>query len=96
MNEIHFDKDSQCVTLPAVVNVHTLPLLLKKQDWLSYCVGTVDFTQVTHADSATLSLLLTWYGVTQRPITVINLPQTLKTLVGLYQLEPILAAVEKR
>jgi ABC-type transporter Mla MlaB component len=79
------------VTLPAVVTLHTLPGLLKKTDWQRWPVQTVDFSQVTQADSSVLSLLLVWFGRAKQPLTVLHFPAELKTLVVLYQLESVLA-----
>ncbi len=81
---------SGVLKLPAVVNVETVPELLKLVDRAKQPLTTVDFSDVVQADSVALALLLKWQTASKQPIQVQHLPEDLQTLVHLYDLESVL------
>ncbi|MBF6057223.1 MULTISPECIES: STAS domain-containing protein [Thiomicrorhabdus] len=94
--QIEWMPQSKIVVMPEEVTLKTLPGLLKAHSqWCDFAVETVDFSKVTHADSAVLALLLAWRTRASKPIRVKNLPDELSTLLGLYDLDDVLESMSE-
>ncbi len=82
--------DSETLSLPAVVTVETAPAILRQVERDKKNVMGVDFSSVTQADSVALAMLLAWQSKIESALNITALPDELKTLVHLYDLEGVL------
>jgi len=60
-------------------------------------VRTVDLAGVTEMDSALLALLLEWVRIArhrERPLEIVNPPESLRTIARLYGVDGLLSGVE--
>lgn len=56
-------------------------------------VGRIDLSGVTEADSSAVALLLAWVRAAQeqgRPVTIINPPESIRSLAALYGVAELL------
>ncbi|MEA3405168.1 MAG: STAS domain-containing protein [Pseudomonadota bacterium] len=84
--------ENDVLKLPEVVNVETVPAILKLVDKAQKSIKVVDFSAVTQADSVALAVLLKWQDAADIDIQIRNLPAELVTLIHLYDLESMLQA----
>lgn len=82
--------DSDVLKLPEIVNVETVPTILKWVDKAQKPINVVDFSIVKQADSVALAVLLKWQSEAGVAIQIRNLPSELVTLIHLYDLEDVL------
>ena len=75
--------------LPEVVNVATVPVILKWVEASSKFISVVDFSKVEQADSVALALILSFQMEASQSIEVRHLPEELTTLVHLYDLDQV-------
>lgn len=80
-------RDAETLFLPPVVTVETAPKILRQVVRDKKPVLGVDFSNVTQADSVALAMLLAWQSQMESPLKVFALPDELKTLIHLYDLE---------
>lgn len=81
------------LVLPEQVGIDLLADLIKQNKWLKLPVKKVDFSQVVKADSAIFAVLLIWAANTDEPLEVIQLPEDLKVLIKLYDLDDVLTLI---
>lgn len=86
-NSTAIELDNGVLKLPAVVNVETVPALLKRVEKDQQQIKIVDFSAVTQADSVALALLLKWQSDAGQVLQIRDLPTELETLIHLYDLE---------
>jgi len=86
------EKEGRLV-LPEQLTMNVLAAYLKKGGWLALPVRQVDFSSVIKADSAILAVLLVWNEKCEETLQVIGLPEELKTLIALYDLESAISLV---
>jgi len=87
IGSVEWNASEGLIRLPERLTIDVLPGLLKKENWFKLPVKQIDFSKVRKADSAILAVLLSWSANTEQQLTVIDLPEDLKTLVNLYDLE---------
>lgn len=78
------------LALPEIVTVKTVPGLLRQFEKQPGKVEMVDCSAVHQADSTALALLLSWQSQLDQPLKIKGLPEQLKTLLHLYDLESVL------
>ncbi|WP_178861392.1 STAS domain-containing protein [Thiomicrorhabdus cannonii] len=83
--------DDTMLLLPEYVTVRTVPGILQRVESSGRVPVTVDFSRVQQADSVALALLLRWQSQLKQPLQVVALPDQLKTLLPLYDLERVLS-----
>lgn len=88
-----WDGTTSTLVLPDQLTVDTLGPLIKQAKWLELPVTNVDFSYVKKADSAILAILLTWFVQVNQPLKIKNMPDKVRTLVSLYNLEHIIEPV---
>ncbi|VAW49967.1 hypothetical protein MNBD_GAMMA04-2183 [hydrothermal vent metagenome] len=100
MSTFEWCEKTAVIKLPSSVTLETLPALLKQaKNSLSLPVQQVDFSLVQQADSAILALLLIWSKnsapeSSPSPLKIVALPNSLRGLIVLYDLESIVMIEE--
>lgn len=88
-SDLLWSEQESKIVLSGNISIEYLPALLKKYAWQSFAVKQVDFEAVTRADSAILAVLLVWAQQANDLLKISHLPDELKTLVDLYDLEKV-------
>ena len=91
--KIDWDESQSRVSLQGDIRIGDLPVLLKGQSWQNWSVHQVDFSAVERADSAILALMLVWAQQAGRPLEIKQLPEELRTLIDLYDLQQVVHLV---
>lgn len=82
--------DDSTVRLSGIVTNTTVPSLLAQLDALPPAEIELDLSGVTHVDSAAVSLLLNLRRQRGRQVRVSHIPDNLRALIQLYDLDEIL------
>lgn len=82
--------DDSTVRLSGIVTNTTVPSLLAQLDSLPPAEIELDLSGVTHVDSAAVSLLLNLRRQRGRQVRVSHIPDNLRALIQLYDLDEIL------